>query len=92
VRYDTALDKLAKKKPRITLKHLDKNTILIEGSSVGLKFLGYLLLAHSEAPDCGDQLSPEGPRSQLFSKDSTLGLYLHRLPCNEHGLKGPKKK
>jgi hypothetical protein len=94
VSYETILNKLAKKNPIITLRHLDKKMILFEGNAVSLKFLGYLLLARAEADasDCGNQFSPDGARSQLFSKDSTLGVYLHRLPCNEHKLKGYKKK
>jgi len=92
MRYKIALDKLAKKNPKITLRHLDRKTILIEGNSTSFAFLGNLLLAHAEASDCGDQFSPDGAGSKLFSKESTLGVYLHRLPCNEHELKGPKKK
>ena len=90
--YESALQQLAKKKPKISVRHLDRRTILIEGNSNSIKFLGYLLLAHAEASDCGDQFSPDGARSRLFSKKSTLGVYLHRLPCNEHKLKGPRKK
>lgn len=90
--YDAVLQQLAKKNPKISVRHLDGKTILIEGNSNSLKFLGYLLLAHAEASDCGDQFSPDGARSRLFSKESTLGVYLHRLPCNEHKLKGAKKK
>ena len=92
MRYDTVLEKLAKKNTKITLRHLDKTTILIEGNSISLKFLGYLLLAHAGASDCGDQYSPDGAGSKLFSKDSTLGFYLHRLPCKEHKPKNARKK
>jgi hypothetical protein len=90
VTYDFVLDKLAKKRPKITL--LDRKTVLIEGNAISLKYLGYLLLAHTEASDCGDQWSPDGAGSQLFSKNSTLALYLHTLPCKAHKPKDPRKK
>jgi hypothetical protein len=92
VSYNIILSKLEKKRPRITLRRLDRKTVLIEGNSTSLKYLGYLLLAHAEASDCGDQYSPDGPGSRWFSKDSTLGFYLHRLPCEDHKSKGAKKK
>ena len=49
------LKKLSKRKPRISVRKLDKKTVLIEGNSTGLKFLGILLISLSEADDCGEQ-------------------------------------
>lgn len=77
------VERLAKRDPKLTVRKLDRETVLVEGDSNALKFLGYLLLAHAEAPDCGDQFSPGGAGSTLFTKDSTLGFYLHRVPCKE---------
>jgi hypothetical protein len=77
------LKKLWKLKPRISVRKLDKKTVLIEGNSAGLKFLGTLLLSLSEADDCGEEWSPDGPGSKLFFTDSTFGIYLHRIPCAE---------
>jgi hypothetical protein len=57
--------------------------ILLEGSAEAYEFLGRLFLAHAKAHDCGFQISPKGAGSALFKKDSTFGLYLHRLPCDE---------
>jgi len=74
------------KRARLTIEKLDRNTVLIEGSAKALEFLGRYLIAHSRADDydCGVQLSPKGPGSAWFTKTSTLGIYLHRLPCREH--------
>jgi hypothetical protein len=89
--FNATLEKLAKK-ARITVRKLDKETVLIEGNSASLKFLGYLLISHADASDCGDQMSPRGAGSRLFSKESTLGFYIHRIPCKEDGHRKTKKK
>jgi hypothetical protein len=57
--------------------------VLLEGNKAAYEYLGRLFLAHAKAHDCGFQISPNGAGSALFKKGSTLGLYLHRLPCNE---------
>jgi hypothetical protein len=75
------LKKLWKRKPRISVRKLDKKTVLIEGNSAGLKFLGTLLMSLSEAHDCGEQWSPDGAGNKLFSTDSKFGIYIHRVPC-----------
>jgi hypothetical protein len=76
----------SKLKPRLKLmiKKLDRNTVLIEGSPKALEFLGRFILAHSQAhpDDCTIGLSPRGAGSSWFTKESTLGFYLHRFPCN----------
>ena len=74
------LERLWKRNPKIALRKLNKRTILIEGNPAGLKYLGHLLIAHADSSDCGDQMSPTGAGSRLFSKGATLGLYLHRVP------------
>jgi len=79
-----------KRSKKLTIRKSDKSTVLIEGSATALEFLGQYLIAHAHAEeyDCGVQLSPKGPGNRWFSKASTLGLYLHRLPCREsHKLK-----
>ena len=75
------LKKLWKRKPRISVRKLDKKNVLIEGNSTGLKFLGILLTSLSEAHDCGEQWLLDGAGSKLFSTDSKFGIYLHRVPC-----------
>jgi hypothetical protein len=80
---ENELKSLWKRKPRISVRKLDKNTVLIEGNSTGLKFLGTVLISLSEAHDCGEEWSPDGAGSKLFSKGSTFGIYLHRVPCTD---------
>ena len=86
---DKALKRLWKRKPRISVRKLNKTTVLIEGNSQGLKFLGALLISLSEAHDCGEQWSPDGAGAKLFSKGSKLGIYLHRVPCADGTHKRP---
>jgi hypothetical protein len=69
------------KKPRLTVRKLARDTVLIEGTSTSLRFLAQILLALAVERDCGFQLSPRGAGSAWFAKDAQLGIYLHRLPC-----------
>lgn len=71
------------KRPRLTIQKLNKNTILIEGNAKALEFFGKFVLTHSRAnaDDCGTGLGPKGAGNAWFTKESTLGFYLHRLPC-----------
>jgi hypothetical protein len=68
-------------KAKLTVRKLDRDTVLIEGTSNSLRFLAQILLALTEEQDCGFQLSPRGAGSAWFAKDAELGIYLHRLPC-----------
>jgi len=80
---------------RIRCQRLDPRTILLEGTSDGLKFLGNLLLAQAEGRiSCHTHLSPRGPGSDLFAPGSTIGLYLHKVPCAHTRRKanGPKPR
>jgi hypothetical protein len=70
-----------KNRPKLRVRKLDRNTVLIEGTSAAFEFLGRFLLAHSQEEDCKTWISPKGAGSVWFTKDSKLGLYLHRLPC-----------
>lgn len=72
-------------KNKLTIRKVGKGTVLIEGSAVALEFLGRYLIAHSQTDeyDCGVELSPSGPGRGWFTKASTLGFYVHRLPCRE---------
>ena len=79
------IDLYRNKKPRakLTVRKFDKHTILIEGSASALEFLGRYLVAHAlgDGLDCGVGLSPYDAGNAWFTKDSTLGIYLHKLPC-----------
>jgi hypothetical protein len=83
-----------RKPPKFTITRLDRNTILIEGDRTVLEFLGQFILAHSRADkdDCHNGLSPKGAGSAWFTKESTLGFYLHKLPCYEGTVIGKKIK
>ena len=60
----------------------DVPMIEIEGDAEALRFLGRLILAQADYPfDCGYGISPRGPGCILFSANSELGIYIHRLPC-----------
>ena len=77
------------------MARLDRDTILIEGDAAALRFLGQFILAHSRAEkgDCHNGLHPREAGNAWFTKESTLGLYLHKLPCEEgHVLGGKRKK
>ncbi|MGC1289729.1 MAG: hypothetical protein WA855_00490, partial [Candidatus Acidiferrales bacterium] len=43
------------KKNKLTIRKLDRDTVLLEGSGIALEFLGRYLIAHSKAhkDDCG---------------------------------------
>jgi hypothetical protein len=74
------------KPPKLTVTKLNRDTILIEGDAPALGFLGQLILAHSRAdkyPCCKMSLHPKSAGSTWFTKESTLGFYLHKLPCSE---------
>jgi len=81
------LDKYSKRRVKVFLKEMaeedGQKTLLIEGDRTAFEFLSRLLLAASEADDCGFQISPSGPGSVFFAADSTHGFYLHRLPCQD---------
>ncbi|HZC22264.1 MAG TPA: hypothetical protein VE866_02915 [Candidatus Binatia bacterium] len=74
-----------KETPKLTMKKMDRDTILIEGDSLALRLLGDFILAHATADkdDCHNGLHPRAAGSAWFTKDSSLGFYLHKLPCPE---------
>lgn len=75
---DRMCEKYASTTSKITLRLLDSNTILVESDKRGLEFLGNLLICVSQTVGEGFQLSPDGPGSALFSRESGIGLYIHR--------------
>ena len=71
---------------KFTVKSLpeDKSYVLIEGNKAAFLWLSDLFAAHAEFDkDCGFQIAPNGLGSAHFTKESKLGMYLHRLPCVE---------
>lgn len=70
-----------KRTTKLTLRKLDKTTVLIEGDRDALGFLGKLLVALAHSKEHSLQMSPKGAGKHRFSKKSTLGFYVHKLPC-----------
>jgi hypothetical protein len=81
-----------RKPPKLTMTKVDRDTMLIEGDSTALEFLGQFILARSRAEKggCHNDLHPKGAGSAWFTKESTLGFYLHKLPCSEGHVLGEK--
>ena len=81
------IEAYSKVRPRLklTIKKLDRSTVLIEGSAKALEFLGRFMVARSQADpgDCTIGLSPSGAGNAWFTKESTLGFYLHRFPYEQ---------
>lgn len=82
----------APKDPKLTIRVLDDEHLLIEGSSEALRMLGELLAAVAASEDCGFQISPSGPGSALFSEEATMGVYLHRTPCTHDNIDSSAKR
>lgn len=58
--------------------------VLIEGEREALEFLGNLLLAQARyEKDCSFFIGPKSVGKVFFSRQSTFGFYIHRLPCLE---------
>jgi hypothetical protein len=72
-----------KKKAKLTVQKLDKDVMLIEGDQTALEFLGELILAYARSDEHGVQFWPKGSGNARFTKLSTLGFYLHKLPCTD---------
>jgi hypothetical protein len=69
---------------RLTVAELDEETILIEGSREGLRFLGELLIAQADfEKDDGFQISPFGAGHGLFTKEATRGIYIRRTDSED---------
>ena len=78
---DKVLLRYLRHRPKITIR-VEKDFVLIEGKNTALEMLGKVLIAQSKYDkDCGSQMSPKGAASKYFSKESTHGIYIHRLPC-----------
>ncbi len=83
---DMVFQKYANQKINLTIKLMeeDKKYVLIEGSREALEFLAKLLTSQAKfKKDCSIFFSPKGPGFKFFSKKSKLGLYIHRIPCEE---------
>lgn len=75
---------------RITVRILDaiestQNVyVLFEGNAAALDLVGRLFIAQARTKaGCAYDIGPIGPGGGMFADDSTLGIYIHRLPCEE---------
>ena len=74
----------ADKGVRIRTGRIPGGLVLFEGDAEALEFVGKLFLAQArDQNSCADHLSPRGAGSALFTKNSSVGIYIHRLPCLE---------
>jgi hypothetical protein len=88
MKTDRVCVRFARRKTRLTVRKLDRDTVLIEGNRAGLEFLGKLLMAQAaETLCCHNHISPKGPGSVFFTRKAKLGLYLHRVPCKEGSIR-----
>jgi hypothetical protein len=69
----------------ITSDEPKETFVLLEGDPDALRFLGEAILALANSNSgCNWDLHPSGAGNIFFDKDSTVGIYLHRLPCEFH--------
>jgi hypothetical protein len=67
---------------KITCRTMD-DSVFIEGNPEALEFLGNLLLAQAQDVQCCHKsIAPNGAGSALFTNQSNVGIYVHRLPCD----------
>jgi hypothetical protein len=83
MKTDDICDYYADKGIKLTVRLLDNETVLIEGKAEALSFLGKMLLAHAEEKEDGRLISPNSSGQVFFTKESTLGVYIHRIPCDD---------
>jgi hypothetical protein len=87
---DNVCAKYADKGVKIMVKPLPNHpsVVLLEGDELAFEFLGRLFLAQAKAINgCRFEIGPRSAGNKLFSKKAKLGLYLHRLPCDNDALK-----
>lgn len=77
-----------KKNARLTVRKLNRSMILIERDRTALEFLGNLLVVCARSKEHSVQFSPKGAGMNRFTKRSTLGLYIHKVPCPEKKSRG----
>jgi len=89
---NAVFEKYVRKKAKLSVQNLDKDTILIEGDRTALEFLAELLITYARSGEHAIQFSPKGAGLALFTKQSTMGFYIHQLPCSEGDGKLSRRK
>ena len=65
----------------------DVPVVEIEGDALSLEYLAKLISAQAAFPlDCGYGIAPRGAGNVFFKKGSTIGIYIHRLPCMDEAV------
>ena len=89
----------AKGKKKLTVQTYRENEtgadmVLIEGEAEALEFLGSVLRAQAKFKrDCSFFLGPRTAGYGFFTRESSHGIYIHRLPCiDKPGFKMAKRK
>ena len=77
---------------KFTIQVYKKNgadMVLIEGEAEALEFIGKVIIAQAKfKKDCSFFMGPSTAGKTFFTKNSTHGIYIHRLPClDEPGLR-----
>ncbi len=76
---DKVCEKFSQKGIEIKI-NVKSGTVFIEGTTDALEFLAELFLAQAHFDkDEGFQIFPSGAGKIFFSRDSTHGLYIHRV-------------
>ena len=91
---DNVCAKYADKGVKLVVKPLPNHpsVVLFEGDELAFEFLGKLFLAQAKAINgCGFEIGPRHAGNALFSRKAKLGLYLHRLPCDNDALKAGRQ-
>ena len=79
-----------KRKKKLTVQtykeeETEADMILIEGEADALEFLGNVFLAQAKyQEECNFYFGPRTAGSGFFTKNSTHGIYIHRLPCRDN--------
>jgi len=85
------IEKYAKNPSKLTVRtfvergEITETFVLLEGEVDALRFLGEAILAFANSdPGCDWDIHPKGAGNIYFGRDSTAGIYLHKLPCDLH--------
>ena len=84
MRTDEICEKHSRKAAKLTVKLLEDDagfgSVLIQGGTEALRMLAELIVAVAEERENdGFEISPHGGGKIFFSKESTHGVYIHRL-------------
>ena len=83
---DDICEKYADLGVKVTVTDLDDELVLFKATREGLEFLAELFWAQAHDPERdSNHLSPRNPGSDLFTKESTRGIYIRRIDPDTEG-------